>query len=73
MLGTLLGSGRFWSRFWLCWVVFWLANLPLAVFTPLKSSIEYLVFISVMALVLACANAWQSSLTMRKADPEDPL
>jgi ABC-type lipoprotein release transport system permease subunit len=69
----MLGSGKFWSWFWLGWMVFWMANLPLAMLTELKRSIQYLVFISIMALVLACAAAWQSSLTMRKVDPADSL
>lgn len=50
----------------------WLANLPFAL-TIWKRSLEYLIFISVMALVLASAAAFQSSLGMRKTDPDDPL
>ncbi len=67
-----LGDGKFWSRFWLAWMAIWLANIPLAL-TVWKTSLEYLIFISVMALVLACAAAFQSSLGMRKTDPDDPL
>lgn len=67
-----LGDGRFWSRFWLAWAGVWFANLPFAV-TILKRSLEYLIFISVMALVLACLAAFQASLGMRKTDPDDPL
>jgi hypothetical protein len=50
----------------------WVANIPFAL-TVWKTSLEYLIFISVMALVLACAAALQSSLGMRKTDPDDPL
>lgn len=68
----LIGSGKFWTRFWLVWILVWLGNLPFAM-TIWKRSLEYLIFISVMALVLACCAALQSSLGMRKADPDDPL
>lgn len=71
-LRSYLGDGRFWSRFWLAWMAFWIGNIPFAV-TVFKQSLEYLIFISVMALVLACAAAFQSSLGMRKTDPDDPL
>lgn len=69
---TLLGNGRFWTRWRAAWTGVWFANLPVAL-TVWKRSLEYLTFISVMALVLSCAAAFQSSLTMRKADPDDPL
>ncbi len=68
----LIGDGRFWTRFWLGWICVWVANIPLAM-TVWKRSLEYLIFISVMALVLSCCAALQSSLTIRKADPTDPL
>lgn len=72
MIRDRLGDGRFWTWFWLAWIVVWLANLPFAL-TIWKRSLEYLIFISVMALVLASAAALQSSLGMRKTDPTDPL
>lgn len=71
-VSQLIGSGKFWSRFWLAWIAIWIANIPLAL-TIWKKSLEYLIFISVMALVLSSAAALQSSLGMRKTDPEDPL
>jgi hypothetical protein len=71
-LRRLAGSGKFWSRFWLFWMAVWIGNIPPAL-TVWKNSLEYLIFISVMALVLACAAAFQSSLGMRKVDPDDPL
>jgi hypothetical protein len=67
-----LGDGRFWQRFWLAWAGIWACNIPFAV-TVWKRSLEYLIFISVMALVLACLAAFQASLGMRKTDPTDPL
>lgn len=68
----LLGDGRFWTRWWAAWTGVWIGNIPLAL-TVWKRSLSYLVFISVAALVLSSAAAFQSSLTMRKADPDDPL
>ncbi len=67
-----LGNGRFWQRFWLTWMGVWLANLPFAV-TVWAHSLRYLNAMSVLALVLGCAAAFQSSLGMRKSDPDDPL
>lgn len=70
--GELLASGQFWSKFWLTWVVVWLVAM-VPTLTVWKNEIAWTNFMSDMALILACAGAWQSSLTMRKADPEDPL
>ncbi len=67
-----LGDGKFWSPFWLAWLAIWIANIPFAL-TVWKTSLEYLIFISVMALVLTCLAAFQASLGMRKSDPTDPL
>lgn len=69
----LLGSGRFWVWFWLGWSIIWAVQIPIAMATSLKTSIGYLIFISLMALVLSCLGAMQSSLAMRKIDPADPL
>lgn len=69
----LLASGKFWTWFWVAWATVWAVQIPIAMLTSLKTSIEYLIFISLMALVLACLGAGQSSLSMRKADPKDPL
>lgn len=68
----MLSSGRFWQWFWGAWIVVWLINLPFAL-TVWSHSLRYLNAISVLALVLSSAGAWQSSLAVRKADPEDPL
>lgn len=67
-----IGSGRFWQRFWLFWICVWTCAIWPAV-TIWSTSIRWLNFVSVAALILGCAAAWQSSLTMRKADPDDPL
>lgn len=67
----LIKSGRFWAIFWLVWAAVWAIQIPVAMLTELKTSVAYLVFISLMALVLACLGAFQSSLGMRKADVDD--
>lgn len=69
----LLGSGRFWAAFWAAWTIAWICMIPITLLTGLAGSLPYLTFLSVMALVLGCAAAFQASLGMRKADPEDPL
>lgn len=69
---TVVRSGRFWQWHWAIWVLFWLGMIWPST-TIWRNSLPYLVFLSVMALVLGCAAAWQSSLSMRKADPADPV
>jgi len=69
---ALLGNGLFWQRFWLAWIAVWLANIPFAL-TIWRESLGYLIFLSVAALILSSAAAFQGSLGMRKTDPEDPL
>lgn len=39
----------------------WIAMIPVSIFTPLKDSIQFLVFISLWALVGAHWGAWQAS------------
>lgn len=43
-----IGNPRFWQRFHAVWVLIWLLNIPLAVLTDLKTSIAYLIFVSLM-------------------------
>lgn len=68
----MLGNGRFWLWFWTAvsgvgatWavltVLFWL------------DSVRNLSLLSVAALLLAPAGGFQAALSMRKADPDDPL
>lgn len=72
-LKSWVGSGRAWEWFWLVLAGQFLLHVPLVLWTPLGQSLRYLNTISVLALVLACLAAFQGSLSMRKADPEDPL
>lgn len=69
---SLFGSGRFWMFWWTgvfvvmaVWagltVVFWM------------DSVRNLNALSVVAVLLAPAAGFQSTLGMRKADPEDPM
>lgn len=70
--GALLASGKFWSWFWLSWIVIWSVGM-VPTLTVWRNNIGWTNFMSDTALILASAGAWQSSLTMRKADPKDPL
>ena len=40
--------------------VVWIVMIPIAVFTPLKDSVPFLVFLSLWALVGAHWSAWQA-------------
>lgn len=68
-----LGNGKAWAWFWLAVSGQFLLHIPLVLFTPIGQSLRYLNTISVLALVLAGMAAFQSSLGMRKSDPDDPL
>lgn len=71
-LRTLVGSGRFWTAFWCFWLAVWsLAMIP--TLTVWAGNLRWTNFMSDAALILASAGCAQSSLTMRKADPDDPL
>lgn len=43
------------------------------ILAPLRGSVVNVAALSVFANVLAAASGVQATLTMRKADPEDPL
>jgi hypothetical protein len=68
----LLGSGRFWMWFWLgtlAVVMAWGA----VTFLFLMDSVRNLNALSIAALWLAGGAGVQATLSMRKADPDDPL
>lgn len=49
------------------------AQIPLALFTGLKDSVPYLVFLSLWALVASHWAAWQSTRAEQEAEkPSDP-
>lgn len=68
---SLASSGRFWSYFWALGVLLSLATIWPAI-TIWAHSFVYVNAVSAIALALACASAWQASMSMRKADPDDP-
>jgi hypothetical protein len=67
-----LGSGRFWMRFWLTVFVIMLV-WGILTFLFWMDSVRNLNALSIVALLLACGAGFQSTLGMRKADPQDPL
>jgi hypothetical protein len=52
-------------------VIVWIIMIPIAVFTGLKNSVPFLVFISVLALVFSELAAWQGAMGERRQDPHD--
>jgi hypothetical protein len=46
----------------------WLAMVPVAIFTDLKTSIVFLVFVSIYANVVGHWSAWQSGIVEKKQD-----
>jgi hypothetical protein len=71
-LAHLGSNGRFWTWFWATGIALSLATIWPAV-TIWAHSFVYVNTVSAIALALGCAAAWQASLSMRKADPQDPL
>lgn len=72
VIQRLLASGRVWAAFWLI-----AAAAHCLLFYPAETwwahSFRFVNAVSVEALVLGCLAAFQASLGMRKADPDDPL
>jgi Ni/Fe-hydrogenase subunit HybB-like protein len=66
-----LASGKFWMGFWL--VVFASSAVwgLVTVLSPLLNSTANLNILSIVALLLAAAAGFQSTLSMRKADDAD--
>lgn len=56
-------------RFHLARLIFWSTQIPLAIFTDLKKSLAYLVFLSVAAVV---ESALTDYLQARQSEREDP-
>jgi hypothetical protein len=59
------------EAFHLAQVGIWTAMIPVAVATPLKSSVPFLVMISILALVFSELAAFQASLSERRLDESD--
>lgn len=67
-----MGNGRFWMYFWIgvfAAMLVWGA----VTFLWLMDSVKNLNALSIVAVWLACGAGIQSTLSMRKADPKDPL
>jgi hypothetical protein len=69
---SVVGSGQFWMVFWSFVTAIMLA-WGLATFAFWLDSIRNLNAISVVTAWLSAAAGFQATLSMRKADPEDPL
>jgi hypothetical protein len=65
------GSSEFWRRFHAIMVVIWLVNIPLAIVTNLKSSIVYLIFISLMTAVSGEMSALHGVTVQEKQENDD--
>lgn len=66
------GSGVFWGWFWACAFVV-TATWGALTFVLWLDSVPNLNALSIAALLIACGAGFQSTLSMRKADPDDPL
>lgn len=62
---------RFWSYVHLGMAVLWILMVPIALFTGLKHSVPFLVFVSVWALAVGEFSSWQASQAERRIDPND--
>lgn len=56
------------KRFHLLRLLAWLVQIPLAVATPLKASIAYLVFLSLAALVESASTDYDQARQAEKRD-----
>jgi hypothetical protein len=43
-----IGNPLFWKRYHAIWAMIWVLQVPIAIVTNLKSSIVYLIFVSLM-------------------------
>lgn len=62
---------RFWSHAHLAMTIFWAAMVPVVLFTNLKTSVPFLVFVSVWALAIGEFSSWQASMAERRIDKTD--
>jgi hypothetical protein len=62
-----LSSKTFLKWFHACATIAWLLMIPIAVLTPLKDSVPFLVAISLWALVGAHWGAWQATRAEEEA------
>lgn len=71
-MAAMFSSGRFWMIVWTIVLMIMLV-WGFATFVWWMDSVRNLNALSIVAVWLACAAGFQSTLSMRKADPKDPL
>lgn len=74
MLGRILNftvGPKTMASFHLSQVVLWSVMIPIAWVTELKHSVQFLIMISLLALVFAELAAWQAALGERRQDSSD--
>jgi hypothetical protein len=69
----MLRDGRFWMAVWLIAFALTIGWGTLTMLTDLKDKVANVSAMSVAALVLSAAGGVQATLTMRVADPKDPM
>lgn len=68
---TRFGQPRVQIRFWGVWTTLWVVLLPVTLVTALKSSLEWVVFMSLFANAASCGTAWVAALSYHRADRVD--
>lgn len=61
------GHPRIQLRFWGIWTIAWLVLLPITLVTGLKTSLEWVVFMSLFANAASCGTAWVAALSYNRA------
>lgn len=60
-----------WARFHATNIVIWVGMIPVAIITDLKTSVPFLVFISILSLIYGECGSWQAATAERRIDPTD--
>lgn len=60
-----------WSRFHASQILLWVVMIPVVLVTGLKTSVPFLVFISILSLIYGEFGAWQAANSERRQDPTD--
>ena len=64
-------SPRIQLRFWATWTAVWLVLMPVTLFTVLKVSLEWVVFMSLFANAASCGTAAVAALAYVRAASAD--
>lgn len=54
-------------RLWGAWTLIWLILMPITLITVLKTSLEWIVWLSLFANVASCGTAWVAALSYHRA------